>query len=673
MARVSQKKRYLSFIAGKHSDGSALNSPENTARILANVDLDTSGLLSRRLGVDYEKDFVLSTDSFTEDDIKSNGIHFYEWLTVNEDGNRNFLVVRFGNILYFYNPTLEPLSGGLVGSLDISTQTDDATGAKSLELQVISGRGVLFVTGELYDPFFVEFDPTDDSFTIVPIDIKIRDFEGVEDGLAVDTRPVTLSELHDYNLQNQGWRASRINQVAFPSNADIEHLGIKTDSNGDLIFDVNTLFAQTFGNTRAPNGHFVLDAFNPNRALVSGIPGLPVSGTLTRPKSTAFFSGRVWFGAVKGKIYFSQILEQLDKAGNCFQDQDPTSESFNELLDTDGGVLVIPEMGICHKLVSVGRSLLVMASNGIWEISGGDAPFTANNAERRRVSEVGTVGGESVVKAENRVYFWSEEGIFVVTQDSVTGLLAAVSLSDNRINRDYNNIPAIARFFAQGNYDRVNKRVYWSYHDSLNDDSSNIQGKYNSCLIYDTVLNSFWDYRVEDIDPSNFSPFMAGLVKRGARNEGQVTNLVVEQDTLVTVNGVEVATTSSFTSVAEVPIKILTFAPEGSTTTRKITFSEFCSRSFHDWFSQDSKGKNYNSVIETNPETLGDGVLDKQATYLTTFYDFQRQGFGFLGATPRPDPSTGLRITQNCIEVLRKGQPNLRVTQNSIEVLRGDL
>jgi hypothetical protein len=33
----------------------------------------------------------------------------------------------------------------------------------------------------------------------------MRDFDGVNDGLAIDQEPSTLSKEHHYNLMNQGW------------------------------------------------------------------------------------------------------------------------------------------------------------------------------------------------------------------------------------------------------------------------------------------------------------------------------------------------------------------------------------------------------------------------------------------------------------------------------------
>ncbi len=670
MARARVTKPFFNFVAGKHSDGSALAPPENTARILQNVDLDTSGKLSRRLGLDYEKDFELSTETFTETQLRSNAVGFYEWTTVDEDGRRNFYVVRVGEKLFFYNQSGAITSAGRVGELDISSFSIDVSRSKNDDIQVASGKGVLFVSGELYDPFFVTFDSNLITFSATKIEVEIRDFEGVEDGLEISERPSLLSDLHHYNLLNQGWDEGRINLVAFPSNADIQSLGIKVNNDADRVFDVGFLNTQLFGNTRAPNGHFILKAFELNRILASGVPGLPAGGENRRPRSIEFFAGRAWYGGVKGKIYFSQIFDNFEKVGFCYQAQDPTAEDFNELLATDGGVIPIPEIGEIFRLVALSNSILVMANNGIWEISGGAENFTANNTSVSKISEVGIVNYKSVTKVEDVVFFWSEEGIFSLVPDNISGRLQARSISDNRINTDFNDIPAISRIAAHASYDRVQKKIFWSYHDGLSSTSSRLDVKYNSVLVFDVQLNAFYDYRIEDNENqgTGFSSFMAGILKGSARNEGSTTENIVAIADQVTANGVTVQSTITFSGAAEVAPKILTFAQDAGVW--KLTFSEFCSRTFHDWFSQDNSGVNYQSIIETNPESLGEVTLDKQATYLFTYYDFKRGGFGAALTDPRPDPGKGFRVTQNVIEVLRSGAPNLRATQNVVEVLR---
>lgn len=691
MPRASVNKNYFNFIGGKHSDGSALISPENTASILQNINLHASGKIDRRLGLDYEESFGLSTTTFTDEVLRNSAVSFHEWPVVAGDGRRNFYVIRVGEALYFYNQAGNAPSTQELGIVDISSFSIDTIKSIKTDIQMSSGKGFLFVTGELYEPFLVEYDTIAATFSATKIEIQIRDFIGLDDGLTNEERPTALDPLHEYNIKNQGWGYERksfeTNQVKedisifredtglFPSNSDIPFLAMTPDpnQNGELQFRSSVITAEYSGTTLSAKGRYILNAFDKNRLEASGVFGLPLEFLIIRPRSTAFYSGRVWYGGVKGDIFFSQILEDINKAGRCYQDQDPTAEDFNELLDTDGGVISIPEAGEIYRLVEVSGSLLVLANNGVWQISGGETNFTANSTVVSKISNIGCVNAKAVVKVENNILFWSDEGIFISASDQISGRLNIQSLSVNRIDRDFNGqIPARAKIVSQGAYDRVSKKVFWSYHDGLDNTENALEAKYNSMMVFDTSLNAFYDYRLEDNLQDGKSSFMAGLIKGSGRSEGSSSNFVTVNGDTVTVNGVEVVTTVTFESSSEVAPKVLTFAWDSVSSLYQITFSEFCSRSFHDWFTQDGIGANYTSIVETNPETLGEPSVDKQATYLTTFYDFKRDGFGQVLSNPRPDPTDGFRVSQAPVEVLIKKIGNFRVSQAPVEILVKD-
>ncbi len=676
MARVSVPRNYYTFVGGKVSDSNPINPTPNTARELTNVDLEANGKISRRLGLDFEESFVLSAGPFSLADLRGLTVNTFEWFNVANSDLATFFALRIGDTMFFYDEGDLPFSGGLVASLDISTFSTDVFKSPNSPIQAASGRGVLFVTGEFFNPFFIEFDPLTATFSGTEIEMKRRDFEGVDDGLANDTRPSTLSSNHHYNLLNQGWTEAHINtffssQGVYPSNADIESLGFKVNSDGDREWSASEVVNQSLGNTQASKGHFVLGVFEEDRIEASGVFGLPAGGTTFRPKAVGFYAGRVWYASLKGEVFFSRILEGLDNVGDCFQDQDPTAEDFNELLDTDGGVLRILDLGAASKLLPAGQGIAIFASEGIWQVSGGESGFTANVTLLDNLSRVKVNSAGSVVRAESIIYFWSEEGIFQLVPDKISGQLVVESLSANRIQKDYNEIPAISKTLVQGTYDRFDKRIFWSYHDGQVSAADNIEPKHNSILVFDVTLNAFWDYRISDLNPS-ITPdpiFFSSTVKRSSANSAEQTDSVVVGLDTIDVNGVPVVVTTTFTGVNNSTLKTVCFVPD-EFGVYNVTFGEFTSRKFTDWFSYNNLGESYTSVVETNPELLGEGSVEKQATYLVSFYDFKRNGYGEVLNDPRFDPTEGFRVSQALIEVLRKGLPKSRITQNAIEVLR---
>jgi hypothetical protein len=720
MAKTGWTKRYYNFIGGKHSDGSALVAPENTARTMVNVDLEVSGKISRRLGLDFEKDFEAAIANIPVGALNVSDFGMYQWTNVDNGINANFLVVIINATMYFFNEGSVPLSSGLVGTLNIGGFNTGTPFSTDLTITVASGKGVLFVCGEKYNPFYVSYDPSTDTFSGNWILMEVRDTLGIDDELSVDERPSTLSQAHSWNLANQGWPEGRVNEFkndigSYPSNADIHHLGFKVNATtGEKEWKASEITNTDLGTSPSARGRFLINAFEPDRigvfdpsrtitstfdiptpsflaAVASGMitgggaalsgyglttvnneigPFIPLAGTLLRPKAVAFYAGRAWYASTEGKIFFSNIIEDLRYAGRCYQEQDPTAEDFNELVDTDGGVLQLTECGTVTALVPGLGGLILFATGGIWKIFGGDVGFTANNTFVTKVSTVSVRSVKSIVEAEGRIYFWSDEGIFTLISDSITGNPQAQSISAARIQKDFNEIPTSARDVAQGFYDSVEKKIYWSYNDGLLDQTEN-KARYNSILILDLILNAYYDYRVEDGGVGDIQPFFSGMVKRAPVNESISIETVYANTDIVLV-GTETVVTDALTKTStNFPLTIACFYPDSLTATDfNFTFGEFCSRSFHDWKSTTDWEVNYESIVEMNPETLNEGMLDKQATYLYSYYDFKREGFGQQEYEPRFETGKGFRVSQNVIEILRQGIPALRATQNAIEILR---
>lgn len=617
MPRVAASKGFFDFTGGINTDSSPLSSPEGTARRLKNVDVEVTGEIRRRLGLDFESGFAFSTDTFTDVEVKDKHISFDQWTAVNEDIDTNFYVVRVGMKLFFFTVVTSNPSAQLVGTLTLIGNTDTITVLQNEDIQFTPGKGVLFITGRTLKPSYITFT-SPSTFTQTIIDMETRDFEGVDDSLAIETRPVTLSVSHEYNLQNQGWIKTNYDLVkassigAFPSNADLQVLG--KDSSD--VFTAATLDKQFFGNTLAARGHFIIDAFDDDRGAISGL-ALTDSTTTKRPLSSTFFASRIWYAGPDGRVLFSQILDNLDKAGRCYQEQDPTAEALNELVATDGGVISIPEMGDALQVVSIGNGVVVFSSNGVWQISGGVENFSAINFQVQQITSVGVTSARSVVLAEGRVFYWSEGGIYTLAADQVSGNMQAVNITEGRLQTDFSHIQQAAKLTADGTYDREHKLIFWAYNNNQPDGSQVNTTDFNAFLIYHTTLNSFYTYDVSNITVGSLTSFIGGMEKSTVRASGSGQSVVTVGGVIVTASAVDVTVLESFQASNVLGLKVLMFSPQSGVF--KFTLGEFVSRSFHDWKGQDTVGVNYDSIIETGYETLGDAMRDKQATHLFTF------------------------------------------------------
>ena len=268
------------------------------------------------------------------------------------------------------------------------------------------------------------------------------------------------------------------------------------------VFDPATRFQMTYGNTLAPKGHYIFDAFKIDRSSESDVPGLEVEHTRgQRPRAVAFYAGRVFYAGVRAskwgsRIYFSQVLERPDdQVGSCHQNQDPTSEDVPDLLPTDGGVIVIPELGDIVKLFAFATGLFVFAQNGVWQISGPDGGgFKANDYSVSRISKSGAFGPHSFVETEQGLLWWNRNGIWALAPDQ-TGLnMTVTSLTDRTIKEFMEGIPDESKKYAKGAYNHQTKIVQWIYRAEAPTTISEQYG-YNRILNLDTRSGAFYPWR----------------------------------------------------------------------------------------------------------------------------------------------------------------------------------
>jgi hypothetical protein len=212
-----------------------------------------------------------------------------------------------------------------------------------------------------------------------------------------------------------------------------------------------------------------------------------------RPTNVAFFAGRVWYAGtpyekLANRLYFSQVIESDAQYAKCYQVADPTQEEFNVLVDSDGGVIVVPEMAQILQVIPYSSSLLLYTTNGVWQIGpGGSGYFTATSYSVRKISDRGAISARGVVMAENIPYYWGNSGVYRVLQDPQQGFLYVENISQLIIDRMYNNIPIEDKRNVQGVFNPVSKQIFWLYKGLPDSQVSPL----NKILCYDTRLQAF--------------------------------------------------------------------------------------------------------------------------------------------------------------------------------------
>lgn len=634
MARAKANKIYRNFVKGMITETNALQYPENATLDELNCEISIKGNRKRRPAFNLEDGYSYSSQSVALTRWSESAINTSTWNTVGGNGNTNFLVVQIGNTLYFYDLAFSILSDGQK-AFTVNLESFAAPGATEIHkevVQVASGKGFLFVVGSKIESFYIEYDPATDDITSTQISIEIRDFDGVDDGLDPDEEPTTLSNQHSYNLKNQGWVSpgpSVTDPVTsyfssfskYPPNSKQWWQGKDSSEN----FSPSFLSRYSAGNTLAPRGRYILSAFHKDRSSASGVSGIDVVSITERPKAVSFFAGRVFYAgvgnsSVNGHIFFSQIAEDETKFGKCYQVNDPTSEDLNSLLDTDGGVIIIPEAGNVVALMPVLSSLIVFADNGIWSISGGESGFKATDFKVTKISSVGALGALTIVDVEGIPVWFGVTGILSLGTNDVTGNFVVQNLTQQTIQTFYNEIPFLCKKDAKGFYDRSSRKVRWLYRETSPESALN-RFRYNRLLNFDTQLGAFYPWEVSTLSQSGatFPHYVASGFATPA------LNFVLETSNVLSGSDTVIATAD--TVVADVPsieagdgfTKYLCFRENA--TVGHWTFGGFNSTTFYDWYSVNNTGVDYSSYFETGNELLDDIQRLKQAKYVHVYFN----------------------------------------------------
>jgi hypothetical protein len=622
MSRSPAVKVDNSFIGGLITDYTALNFPENACTDTINTIFDPSGRVERREGFEYEENF-----EFRNISRQGNVVTSFLWREVNGNGNTNLFVAQVGAILYFYETDANSISNGqIVTTVSLSTfATPNAVTLAEDPCRFAYGKGVLFVTHPYCEPFYVSY--VANVLAATEITVEIRDFAGVDDSLDVTERPTAnvagLTEEHKYNLFNQGWyfntnaalTAWDTARSDMPSNADVWW----AYKNSSDAFDATTIANRDPGNTPAPKGHYILEAFNQDRSDASGIANIPVVTTNpSRPEVVAFFAGRIWYGGVDGdnlnKLYFSQVIEDPIQYGRCYQQNDPTSETAFDLLPTDGGTIEVSGAGTFYRLFPMGNSLLVFASNGIWAIAGSQGiGFVANDYSVVKISAVEQNSGNSFVSVDGSPYWLTGDAVCtVVSQDNLTFNVQKVS--DQKIRNFLLDIPEVSKQNAVGSYNPFDRTIHWLYRTT---DAVAVEDRtdYDRILVLNLLTGAFYVHTIPDYDVRVHS---IELFKGFA---GESAVVVVEVDGVpVTEDGDDVIIFQTQQNTSVPVFKYLISYYDEDLGIDRFTFAEMKEPGYLDWVTYGG-GISYTSEFTTGYRLHTNGQRFFQANYIFVFLE----------------------------------------------------
>lgn len=610
------------FKNGLVTDASGLNFPEAACTETYDCVFNLDGSVERRLGFDFEAGNTPLTANRTQAAVTT-----YLWRNVSGDGNLSLVVHQVGLTLYFYT-----INGGLISrnaiANTVSLSSYVASGAPSaaqVECQFTDGNGYLFVTHSYASPIRIAYVASTASFTVTAISLKIRDFEGLDDGLAVTDRPTTslggMTATHKYNLYNQGWTTTNLttwdtSRSDMPSNADI----MWTFKNASDAFDLATIANGMEGNTPAAKGHFILTLWDQDRATASGVSGAASkTSEYQRPSTAAFHAGRLFYSGINypdfnSNVYFTQIVERPEQYGFCYQAQDPTAEDIHDLLPSDGGVISIPEAGSIFKVISIAGGLAVFAANGVWTITGSTGiGFSATDYNVSKLPESPrTLSATSFVNVGGTPAWWNEGGAYILSTDGQTAVVK--SMTNNKIKSFFDEIPIPSKAQARGAFNSQSGIIQWLYR-STEATTTAERYEYDRVMCFDIRTGAFYPWTISAGAQKVNSILCLDIASAGVIVETQVINAA--GDTVRASSNNVVVPLGGASTLAPV-FKYLTSQTSGSS--YAFSVAETNNENYVDWALQ-GESTNYLSYFISGYAIRGNAMNKFQSNWVRLFSD----------------------------------------------------
>jgi len=652
------------FVRGLITEASPLTYPENASLSEVNFVLNRDGSRQRRLGMDYEDSYTLQD---TGVDLLANpdtAISSKVWENANQDGSLDIGVVQVGADLYFYDINKETVSEGILnGGNPINTG-----GSSKVEISATSIQGKLVVAHGLAVAKLYVYHSDSDTITASLISLSVRDQFGIQENIDTDYRPTyspgtSSFGVHRYNLYNQGWPLTADHIYDFdgiyhstgdPVTSTKSQLGV-LPSNSDIYWSYTNDTSEVaeligmfspwmmnrgfYSSGQAPRGRVVLDLFNRGQSRQAAYPAgssyIPQDETQGAITSVESYAGRIFYTVredeitngdknspkIGSMVFYSQVATSESDLGSCYSKLDPTDETLNEVIATDGGFVSIPEAGSILKLATLGNSLFVIADNGVWELHGGESVFSATNQNINKVTEVGAMSQSSVLASEEVLSYWADSGIQVITKDEVSLRGKSNNITYTTIQSHYEAIPVDSRKRTSATYDPVSRQVKWLY-------GTDLGNKFfaDKELIFDLSLKAFYTSEVSSL--TGDSPWLAGYIPLTSTiYNTSAQNIVVGSDEVVAGGGDVVASLRTIDEATKGSTKYIALTKNSGDSNWSFTFAHYKDSGFKDWFSKDSVGVDAPASMITGFLTAGVGSKDKKTPYLVTHCKLTEEGF----------------------------------------------
>ncbi len=674
MVKKAVKAEINSFVRGFITEASPLNFPENSSVEEINFELNRDGSRSRRLGMDYESGFTLRNPTTTASLDKNTPIKTFEWENAGSIPGKTLLVVQIVDSLDIFDISVSPVStSGFLANVQLTTTPSISN---TYSFAAVDGR--LVVADGSGDLTLVSYDGS--SFSSELVRLKVRDTWGISYAETDDDptlNPIAPSDAHRYNLYNQSWGLPRRQEgfiesyvdpvflyqstfSKFPSDSEVISTALQLAPVVPPSVPTERVFVKMFKEklgvtVKASRGYFIIDLLRRGASRTSAIVtnaskypemqltsiSAPQDYTPSGANVVCEFAGRVFYAGFSGSVVdgdsrspdlsnyvaFSALVKNKNDIIKCYQDGDPTSREGNDIVDTDGGLVRISGAdGISH-MINIGTALVIFARNGVWSLTGGgDYGFSATNYKVSRITELGLLSPESVVKDSGSAFYWSADGIYVISPSQI-GDLGVQNITQSTVQTFYENISTVAKSKVKGVYDLTGKKVRWIFSEDSGTAVTHTE------LVFDLTLKAFFKYDIPALS-YQAGPFITGVFKSPPFSFSETTVQISAGGILV------VADSDPVVFIDNAPIggvestRYLAVSFQG--TTLNYTFCNYTNSLFRDWQAVDAVGRDAKAYLLTGAITAGDTSVSKQSPYLVMHFRRTETGLSGLYAPINP-------------------------------------
>lgn len=292
MAGTEGEKPSYNFSRGYITEQSPVAVAEGSALDMENFEIDTTGGIRRRRAIAREaagEDVTLSGGDRAGDEVFTR----YVWRNAAGEAGRTLQVFQLGQYITFLEDQEVLGVDPPVFAFDLSafkTPSATATMLRTTNVSFADGRSHLFISSENTEPFYIAVSGSE--ITAIPLNLRIRDFTGIVDGVANTVKPIVLTTAHRYNLFNRGWTTEEIDnwfgdKGTYPAKNMLSIQGYRRQTAagtqegfGTKVWDSDKLEAEIFKDVSAPQGSLLLNPFDTSVAYGNVDPTSGVSSNI---------------------------------------------------------------------------------------------------------------------------------------------------------------------------------------------------------------------------------------------------------------------------------------------------------------------------------------------------------------------------------------------------------